>query len=128
MSACRTPRSHSASATALAVAAIAPSFGGINLEDISAPRCFEIEARLRDRLDIPLMHDDQHGTAIVVLAALRNAARVVGREGAEGADLPAGFEFTCEAITFRAPWPAYTDPRALRAEILQRMIDRALGD
>jgi malate dehydrogenase (oxaloacetate-decarboxylating) len=62
------------------VAAIAPSFGGINLEDISAPRCFEIEARLRERLDIPLMHDDQHGTAIVVLAALRNAAKVVGRE------------------------------------------------
>src|SRR4051812_43985684 len=62
-----------------AVAAIAPSFGGINLEDISAPRCFEIEARLRERLDIPVMHDDQHGTAIVVLAALRNAARVVDR-------------------------------------------------
>ncbi|WP_346619831.1 NADP-dependent malic enzyme [Blastococcus montanus] len=62
------------------VAAIAPSFGGINLEDISAPRCFEIEARLRERLDIPVMHDDQHGTAIVVLAALRNAATVVGRE------------------------------------------------
>ena len=61
------------------VAAIAPSFGGINLEDISAPRCFEIEARLRERLDIPVMHDDQHGTAIVVLAALRNAARVTGR-------------------------------------------------
>jgi malate dehydrogenase (oxaloacetate-decarboxylating) len=61
------------------VAAIAPSFGGINLEDISAPRCFEIEARLRDRLDIPVMHDDQHGTAIVVLAALRNAARCTGR-------------------------------------------------
>ena len=61
------------------VVAIAPSFGGINLEDISAPRCFEIEARLRDRLDIPVMHDDQHGTAIVVLAALRNAARVTGR-------------------------------------------------
>jgi len=61
------------------VAAIAPSFGGINLEDISAPRCFEIEARLRERLDIPVMHDDQHGTAIVVLAALRNAAKVVGR-------------------------------------------------
>ena len=58
------------------VAAIAPSFGGINLEDISAPRCFEIEARLRERLDIPVMHDDQHGTAIVVLAALRNAAKV----------------------------------------------------
>src|SRR4051812_26712151 len=63
-----------------AVEAIAPSFGGINLEDISAPRCFEIEARLRERLDIPVMHDDQHGTAIVVLAALRNAAKVVGRE------------------------------------------------
>jgi malate dehydrogenase (oxaloacetate-decarboxylating) len=62
------------------VAAIAPSFGGINLEDISAPRCFEIEERLRERLDIPVMHDDQHGTAIVVLAALRNAAAVTGRE------------------------------------------------
>jgi malate dehydrogenase (oxaloacetate-decarboxylating) len=61
------------------VAALAPSFGGINLEDISAPRCFDIETRLRDRLDIPVMHDDQHGTAIVVLAALRNAARVTGR-------------------------------------------------
>ncbi len=58
---------------------IAPSFGGINLEDISAPRCFEIEARLRDALDIPVFHDDQHGTAIVVLAALRNAATVTGR-------------------------------------------------
>ncbi|SNR45021.1 NAD(P)-dependent malic enzyme [Blastococcus mobilis] len=65
------------------VAAVAPSFGGINLEDISAPRCFEIEARLRERLDIPVMHDDQHGTAIVVLAALRNAAKVVGRELAD---------------------------------------------
>ncbi|MCW2696902.1 MAG: hypothetical protein JWR62_1987 [Modestobacter sp.] len=61
------------------VAALAPSFGGINLEDISAPRCFDIETRLRERLDIPVMHDDQHGTAIVVLAALRNAARVTGR-------------------------------------------------
>src|SRR3954452_11162141 len=63
-----------------AVEAIAPSFGGINLEDISAPRCFEVEARLRQSLDIPVMHDDQHGTAIVVLAALRNAAKVVGRD------------------------------------------------
>src|SRR3954454_22365137 len=61
------------------VAALAPSFGGINLVDISAPRCFDIEARLRARLDIPVMHDDQHGTAIVVLAALRNAAKVTGR-------------------------------------------------
>jgi malate dehydrogenase (oxaloacetate-decarboxylating) len=58
---------------------IAPSFGGINLEDISAPRCFEVEQRLRDRLAIPVFHDDQHGTAIVVLAALRNAAAVTGR-------------------------------------------------
>ena len=62
------------------VAALAPSFGGINLEDISAPRCFEIEDRLRAMLDIPVMHDDQHGTAIVALAALRSAARVVGKE------------------------------------------------
>jgi len=61
------------------VAALAPGFGGINLEDISAPRCFEIEARLRDQLDIPVFHDDQHGTAIVVLAALLNALRVVGK-------------------------------------------------
>ena len=62
------------------VAALAPSFGGINLEDISAPRCFEIEDRLRELLDIPVFHDDQHGTAIVTLAALRNAARVAGKE------------------------------------------------
>jgi malate dehydrogenase (oxaloacetate-decarboxylating) len=61
------------------VAALAPSFGGINLEDISAPRCFEIEDRLRGMLDIPVFHDDQHGTAIVTLAALRGAARVVGK-------------------------------------------------
>jgi malate dehydrogenase (oxaloacetate-decarboxylating) len=62
------------------VAALAPSFGGINLEDISAPRCFEVEDRLRDMLDIPVFHDDQHGTAIVALAALRSAARVVGKD------------------------------------------------
>jgi malate dehydrogenase (oxaloacetate-decarboxylating) len=61
------------------VARLAPSFGGINLEDISAPRCFEVEDRLRERLSIPVFHDDQHGTAIVVLAALRNAARLTGR-------------------------------------------------
>jgi malate dehydrogenase (oxaloacetate-decarboxylating) len=61
------------------VKAMAPVYGGINLEDISAPRCFEIEARLRDELDIPVFHDDQHGTAIVTLAALRNALRVVGK-------------------------------------------------
>src|SRR5207248_1561046 len=61
------------------VEAIAPGFGGINLEDIAAPRCFEIERRLRERLDIPVFHDDQHGTAIVVLAALMNALRVVNK-------------------------------------------------
>ncbi|AZM46289.1 NAD-dependent malic enzyme [Streptomyces sp. WAC 06738] len=65
------------------VKAIAPGFAGINLEDISAPRCFEIEARLREALDIPVFHDDQHGTAIVVLAALTNALRVVGKELAD---------------------------------------------
>jgi malate dehydrogenase (oxaloacetate-decarboxylating) len=61
------------------VRALSSTYGGINLEDISAPRCFEIERRLRDLLDIPVFHDDQHGTAIVVLAALTNALRVVGK-------------------------------------------------
>ncbi len=63
-----------------AICAIAPTFGGINLEDFSAPRCFEIEARVKERLQIPVMHDDQHGTAIVVLAGLTNAAKVVGKK------------------------------------------------
>jgi malate dehydrogenase (oxaloacetate-decarboxylating) len=62
------------------VQVIAPGFGGINLEDISAPRCFEVERRLRGLLDIPVFHDDQHGTAIVVMAALTNALRVVGKK------------------------------------------------
>ena len=62
---------------------IAPAFGGINLEDISAPRCFEVERRLDEALDIPVFHDDQHGTAIVVLAALMNAATVTGRSLAD---------------------------------------------
>ncbi|GAA1811913.1 NAD-dependent malic enzyme [Planosporangium flavigriseum] len=65
------------------VKAIAPAYGGINLEDIAAPRCFEIEARLREMLDIPVFHDDQHGTAICVLAALTNALRVVGKQLAD---------------------------------------------
>jgi len=64
------------------VVRLAPSFGGINLEDISAPRCFEIEARLKERLDIPVFHDDQHGTAVVALAALTNALRLTGRDAA----------------------------------------------
>ncbi len=62
------------------VARIAPGFGGINLEDISAPRCFEVEDRLKEILDIPVFHDDQHGTAIVVLAALLNACKLTGRD------------------------------------------------
>lgn len=62
-----------------AVKAIAPVFGGINLEDISAPRCFEVERRLREELDIPVMHDDQHGTAMAVLAGVLNALKVTGR-------------------------------------------------
>ena len=62
------------------VARIAPGFGGINLEDISAPRCFEIESKLKEKLDIPVFHDDQHGTAIVVLAGIINALNVVGKE------------------------------------------------
>ena len=64
------------------VVRMAPSFGGINLEDISAPRCFEIEDRLKERLDIPVFHDDQHGTAVVALAALQNALRLTGRDPA----------------------------------------------
>ena len=62
------------------VKAIAPTFGGINLEDIKAPECFEIETRLREELDIPLMHDDQHGTAIITSAALLNGAKIAGKE------------------------------------------------
>ena len=65
------------------VVRIAPAYGGINLEDISAPRCFEIEQRLQARLDIPVFHDDQHGTAVVAAAALRNAARLTGRTFAD---------------------------------------------
>ncbi|MCD8131803.1 MAG: NADP-dependent malic enzyme [Lachnospiraceae bacterium] len=66
-----------------AVTWLAPAFGGINLEDISAPRCFEIETRLKGTLDIPVFHDDQHGTAIVVLAASINALKVVGKKAAD---------------------------------------------
>jgi malate dehydrogenase (oxaloacetate-decarboxylating) len=61
------------------VVRLAPSFGGVNLEDIAAPRCFEIERKLQERLDIPVFHDDQHGTAVVTLAALRNAAKLQGK-------------------------------------------------
>ena len=66
-----------------AVTYLAPGFGGINLEDISAPRCFEIEERLKEKLDIPVFHDDQHGTAIIVLAGVINALKVVGKKKEE---------------------------------------------
>ena len=81
------------------VTALAPSFGGINLEDISAPRCFEVEDRLRETLDIPVFHDDQHGTAIVTLAALRNAARLAGRELADLRVVVAGAGASGIAVT-----------------------------
>lgn len=71
---------HSADEIVAAVRAIAPSFGGINLEDIAAPICFEVEERLKEKLDIPVFHDDQHGTAIVVLAGLINAMKVTNRQ------------------------------------------------
>jgi len=74
---------HSADDIVATVKAIAPSFGGINLEDIAAPICFEVEDRLKKELNIPVMHDDQHGTAIVALAGLINATKVTGRELAD---------------------------------------------
>ncbi len=80
------------------VKAIAPVYGGVNLEDISAPRCFEIEERLRAELDIPVFHDDQHGTAIVVLAALINALRVVGKDIAEASYVVSGVGAAGSAI------------------------------
>ena len=73
-------RSHDVDEIVNTVALLAGSFGGINLEDIAAPRCFEIERKLKERLDIPVFHDDQHGTAVVVLAAVLNALRVVKKE------------------------------------------------
>src|SRR5690606_8989851 len=71
---------HTADEIVAAVKAIAPSFGGINLEDIAAPVCFEVEERLKAELGIPVMHDDQHGTAVVTLAGLINAMKITGRK------------------------------------------------
>ncbi|MFX5743327.1 NADP-dependent malic enzyme, partial [Acinetobacter baumannii] len=62
------------------IAALEPTFGGINLEDIKAPECFIVERRLRERMNIPVFHDDQHGTAIIVAAAVLNGLKVVGKE------------------------------------------------
>ncbi|HEX3390998.1 MAG TPA: malic enzyme-like NAD(P)-binding protein, partial [Solirubrobacteraceae bacterium] len=82
-----------------AVKLIAPSFGGINLEDISAPRCFEIEERLKAELDIPVFHDDQHGTAVVVMAALLNAVKLTGRDLADLKVLVIGLGAAGVAVT-----------------------------
>ena len=76
-----------------AVVAVAPVFGGINLEDIAAPKCFYIEEELKKRLDIPVMHDDQHGTAVVILAALMNAAKVVKKPARPGDPSRSGGDF-----------------------------------
>ena len=86
-----------------AVAHLSVGFGGINLEDISAPRCFEIERRLQDRLDIPVFHDDQHGTAVVAMAALLNASRLAGRKlyGMRMVILGAGAAGTAIALILR---------------------------
>ncbi|HEX5308645.1 MAG TPA: NAD-dependent malic enzyme, partial [Solirubrobacteraceae bacterium] len=78
---------------------LAPGFGGINLEDISAPRCFEIEERLKDELDIPVFHDDQHGTAVVVMAALLNAVKLTGRDLADLKVLVIGLGAAGVAVT-----------------------------
>ncbi len=81
---------HSADGIVAAVSAIAPSFGAINLEDIAAPICFEVERRLKSELNIPVFHDDQHGTAVVVLAGLINAMKVTGRKLADAKIVVAG--------------------------------------
>ena len=102
---------------------IAPAFGGINLEDISAPRCFEIETRLKELLDIPVFHDDQHGTAIVVLAGIINALKVTGKEKEDCRVVVngAGSCRCCHYKTAADLWiPAYYDVRYQRNH-LQRI-------
>src|SRR5690606_6157436 len=78
---------------------LAPSFGGINLEDIAAPRCFDIERKLQERLSIPVFHDDQHGTAVVVYAALTNALRLTGRKPGDTRVVVAGAGAAGVAVT-----------------------------
>ncbi len=91
------------------VKALAPVYGGVNLEDIAAPRCFEIERRLREELDIPVFHDDQHGTAIVVLAALVNAMRVVGKSIADAKIVISGVGAAGHAIITLLQSPGATN-------------------
>ena len=130
-----------------AVRAIAPVFGGINLEDISAPRCFSIEERLREELDIPVFHDDQHGTAVVVLASFLNALRVVGKRpedvkvvitgvGAAGVAttkilLAAGVENVIGVDRHGALWrgdPSLSAMKASYAELTNPNLERGRGD
>jgi malate dehydrogenase (oxaloacetate-decarboxylating) len=130
-----------------AVRAIAPVFGGINLEDISAPRCFSIEERLREELDIPVFHDDQHGTAVVVLASFLNALRVVGKRpedvkvvitgvGAAGIAttkilLAAGVENVIGVDRHGALWrgdPSLSAMKASYAELTNANLERGRGD
>jgi malate dehydrogenase (oxaloacetate-decarboxylating) len=130
-----------------AVRAIAPVFGGINLEDISAPRCFSIEERLREELDIPVFHDDQHGTAVVVLASFLNALRVVGKRpedvkvvitgvGAAGVAttkilLAAGVENLIGVDRHGALWrgdPSLSTMKASYAELTNPSLERGRGD
>ncbi len=129
------------------VRAIAPVFGGINLEDISAPRCFAIEERLREELDIPVFHDDQHGTAVVVLASLLNALRVVGKRpedvkvvitgvGAAGVAttkilLAAGVENVIGVDRHGALWrgdSSLSTMKASYAELTNPSLERGRGD
>jgi malate dehydrogenase (oxaloacetate-decarboxylating) len=130
-----------------AVCAIAPVFGGINLEDISAPRCFSIEERLREKLDIPVFHDDQHGTAVVVLASFLNALRVVGKRpedvkvvitgvGAAGVAttkilLTAGVQNIIGVDRHGALWrgdPALSDLKREYAELTNPELERGSAD
>jgi malate dehydrogenase (oxaloacetate-decarboxylating) len=90
------------------VKAVAPTFGGINLEDISAPRCFEIEERLKAELDIPVFHDDQHGTAVVVLAALLNATELLGKRLEDLHVLVVGLGAAGVATATRSPRAIFT--------------------
>ena len=104
---------------------IAPTFGGINLEDISAPRCFEIEDRLKDELDIPVFHDDQHGTAVVTMAALFNALKIVGKPIEELRVLMLGLGAAGVACTKMMLASGVTEHHRLRPP--GRALDRARG-
>ena len=102
-----------------AVYLISGSFGGINLEDISAPRCFEIERKLKEKCDIPIFHDDQHGTAVITLAGLTNALKVVGKKKEDvkvvtsGAGAAMPISAYCGGSTGRITMPVVSQPRVM---------------